>query len=39
MIELENITKIYDIGAVKLTELDNLSFYLRDGKIVEEKRR
>jgi len=70
MIELKNISKIYDIGNVKVTALNDVSFtcekggaisimghsgpgkstmmnfldrpssgYLRDGSIIEEKRR
>jgi len=70
MIELKNISKIYDIGGVKFTALNEISFtcekggsisimghsgpgkstmtnfldrpssgYLRDGSIIEEKRR
>jgi putative ABC transport system ATP-binding protein len=34
MIELENITKIYDIGKVKLTALDDVSFSCQKGEII-----
>jgi putative ABC transport system ATP-binding protein len=34
MIELENISKIYDIGAVKLTALDNVSFSCQKGEMI-----
>jgi putative ABC transport system ATP-binding protein len=34
MIELENVTKIYDIGTVKVTALDNISFSCQKGEMV-----
>jgi len=34
MIELENIAKIYDIGEVKVTALDNISFRCEKGEVV-----
>ena len=34
MIELENIAKIYDIGEVKVTALDNISFRCEKGEAV-----
>lgn len=34
MIELENVTKIYDIGAVKVTALDNVSFSCQKGEMI-----
>jgi putative ABC transport system ATP-binding protein len=34
MIELENIAKIYDIGEVKVTALDNISFRCQKGEVV-----
>jgi len=34
MIELENITKIYDIGEVKVTALDNITLRCEKGEIV-----
>ncbi|MCJ7654396.1 MAG: ABC transporter ATP-binding protein [Dehalococcoidia bacterium] len=34
MIELESITKIYDIGEVKVTALDNVSFRCEEGEMV-----
>jgi putative ABC transport system ATP-binding protein len=34
MIELENIAKIYDIGEVKVTALDNVSFRCEKGEVV-----
>ena len=34
MIELKNIAKIYDIGEVKVTALDNISFRCEKGEVV-----
>ena len=34
MIELENITKIYDLGSVKVTALDNVSFSCQKGEFI-----
>ncbi|MBM3118478.1 MAG: ABC transporter ATP-binding protein [Chloroflexi bacterium] len=34
MIELENVTKIYDIGTVKVSALDNISFSCQKGEMV-----
>jgi putative ABC transport system ATP-binding protein len=34
MIELENIAKIYDIGEVRVTALDNISFRCQKGEVV-----
>jgi putative ABC transport system ATP-binding protein len=34
MIELDNVTKIYDIGEVKVTALDNVSFRCEKGEMV-----
>jgi putative ABC transport system ATP-binding protein len=34
MIELENVTKIYDLGSVKVTALDNISFGCEKGEMV-----
>lgn len=34
MIELNNVTKIYDIGEVKVTALDNVSFRCEKGEMV-----
>ncbi|HEX75968.1 MAG TPA: ABC transporter ATP-binding protein [Dehalococcoidia bacterium] len=34
MLELENITKIYDMGKVKVTALDNVSFRCEKGEMV-----
>ena len=34
MIELEKATKIYDIGAVKVTALDNVSFSCQKGEMI-----
>ncbi len=34
MIELDNVSKIYDIGEVKVTALDNISFRCQKGEMV-----
>jgi putative ABC transport system ATP-binding protein len=34
MIELDNVTKIYDIGEVKVTALDSVSFRCEEGEMV-----
>jgi len=34
MIELDNITKIYEMGEVKVTALDNISFHCEKGEMV-----
>ncbi len=34
MIELHNVTKIYDIGEVKVKALDNVSFRCQEGEVV-----
>jgi putative ABC transport system ATP-binding protein len=34
MIELDNVTKIYDIGDVKVTALDSISFRCEEGEMV-----
>lgn len=34
MIELENITKIYDLGSVKVTALDDISFSCQKGEFI-----
>ena len=49
MIELENITRVYDLGELNIAALNDISFhyvdgemisfYLRDGHIVNERER
>ena len=34
MIELNNVTKIYDLGEVKVSALDNVSFRCEKGEVV-----